>query len=60
MKIKVRLFESERGWGSNTEYKYFDSRKEAEKFVKDYNMNDALGHAVAPDYYYFAEIVEDN
>lgn len=38
MKIKVYIIESESGWGQRVdETKEFDSKEEAEKFVKEYN-----------------------
>ena len=49
-KYAVKIIESERGWGQRTdEIKYFDSKKEAEKFVKKYNSSNT--EKIVPDWY---------
>ena len=54
-KIRVRIIESERGWGQKVDsVKYFDTYEKAESFVKDYNKENNQ-HTV-PDWYMYAEI----
>lgn len=55
MKIKVVLWEHERGWGSKPFHKeYFDSITEAEKYANDVNSKNTS--PTAPDYYIRAEV----
>ena len=56
IKAKVIIIESERGWGQRIdETKYFDSKKEAEEFCKEYNKDNNLPYV--PDWYMKAEYV---
>lgn len=53
MKHRVEIYESERGWGQRLdEVKYFDTMKEAEEFVKEFNSKNTLDYV--PDWYMFA------
>lgn len=55
-KTKVRLREMERGWYHAPEIREFDTREEAEAFVKDTNKD--LGKEKnVPEWYMIAEIV---
>jgi len=55
-KFIVEIAEYERGWGARTdEVKYFDTREQAEAFVKKYNAGNT--EEVAPDWYMVARIV---
>jgi len=57
MKTKVLIIESERGWGQRIDEELkFDSRAEAEEFVKKFNKFNDLDDV--PDLYMYAEIVE--
>jgi hypothetical protein len=60
--IEVAIIESERGWGSKVEEtKEFESRKEAEKFVAEYNEKNTEDYAktgIVPEWYMYARIVE--
>lgn len=52
-KYEVCIIESERGWGQRVdEVRHFDSKKEADDFVKDYNKENNL--SVVPDWYMYA------
>lgn len=54
--IKVRIFESEKGWGQHTlGIKEFDTMEEAEIFRDKYNSKNDL--PTTPDYYTMAEIL---
>jgi hypothetical protein len=53
-KFKVRIIESERGWGQDYWYEYFDTLEEAQARYEQVNKNDTLGHVTVPDYYIFA------
>jgi hypothetical protein len=57
-KIKVEIIESERGWGAKVdEVKEFDTLKEAEAFIKEYN---AQNHEPeVPDWYMYARLQHD-
>lgn len=51
---RVHLIESERGWGQRgMGHKDFNSKVEADAFVKDYNSKN--NEPVTPDWYSFAE-----
>ena len=49
---KVHMFESERGWGSDSWDVYFDDKQEALDFVKETNKDLPVDHT--PDYYMMA------
>jgi hypothetical protein len=52
-KYEVCIIESERGWGQRVdEVKHFDSKIDADKFVKDYNAKNTS--PVVPDWYMYA------
>lgn len=52
--FKVDIIESELGWGQKVdETKYFDSKPEAEKFIKDYN-EEHNSQASVPSWYMYA------
>lgn len=52
---KVLIWESELGWGKKLdETKYFDTLKEAEKFVKEFNSSN--NEDEVPNWYMYAEI----
>lgn len=56
-KTTVYIIESERGWGQRVdEKKEFDSRKDAEDFVTEYNSYN--NKEIVPDWYMYARIVE--
>jgi hypothetical protein len=60
--FKVKIIESERGWGSKIdEIKEFETREAALAFVKEYNKpndeNWAKTHVV-PDFYMQADLME--
>lgn len=51
---KVTVIESERGWGSKVdEVKYFETREEAQEYVRIFNSKNTA--PVAPDWYMYAE-----
>ncbi len=53
-KWAVDIIESERGWGSKVdETIHFDSKEEAEKYVKDYNTK-YNSKSTVPDWYMYA------
>ncbi|MEB3216089.1 MAG: hypothetical protein VKN72_07610 [Nostocales cyanobacterium 94392] len=55
MRIKVVLWEYERGWGSRPFHKeYFDNLADAEKYAEENESN--MGLEKVPDYYIKAEI----
>ena len=55
--VQVAVVESERGWGQKIdEIKDFNSREEAEEFVKEFNSHNTS--ETVPDWYMFAEIME--
>ena len=49
VKYIVNMMESERGWGQNYWDVEFDTRKQAEAYMK--KINDQNTSPVAPDYY---------
>ncbi len=49
MKYKVRMMESERGWGQKHWNEYFDTPEAAAKYWKE--MDDQNEPGPAPDYY---------
>ena len=54
IKAKVVIIESERGWGQRVDdVKYFDSKKDAEDYCREYNKSNT--DDVAPDWYMKAE-----
>jgi hypothetical protein len=54
MKTRVLIIESERGWGQKVDkVKEFDTRTEAEKFVKEFNDKYAPP-GPTPDWYMIA------
>ncbi len=56
-KIKVNIWEYERGWGSKVEdVLEFDTLEEAQTFIKDYNSKNTLD--VVPDWYMTARLAE--
>lgn len=56
MKTRVNIIESERGWGQKVdEVKEFDTRKEAEDFVREFNSAN-LTDGPVPDWYMMAYI----
>lgn len=49
----VTLVESERDWGSKVDgYRYFETEKEANEFVKEFNSKNDKD--VVPDWYMYA------
>lgn len=53
LKYRVRILESERGWGQNTlGHHYFKTKEEMQKFIREYNKDMVSGHV--PDYYIIA------
>lgn len=55
MKTIVHIIESERGWGQKIDERMeFDTIKEAEDFVKQYNSRN--NEPNVPDWYMYAEI----
>lgn len=54
-KVKVEIIESERGWGQKVdEVKEFNSKIEAEKFIRAYNAKNNLPEV--PDWYMYARL----
>lgn len=54
-RVRVRVWEYERGWGSRLDDTlYFDTKEEAEAYCKDFNKDNTA--AVAPDWYMVARI----
>lgn len=49
-KYRVHVLESERGWGSETWTRDFDTREEAQKFWDDLEKEYG-GRSVVPDFY---------
>ena len=49
---KVHIFESERGWGSDSWDVYFDSQQDAYEYRKKVNKDNPTDHV--PDYYMMA------
>jgi hypothetical protein len=50
---RVKIYESERGWGQKLdEVKYFESKEEAMAFIDKYNSKNNKN--VTPDWYMFA------
>jgi hypothetical protein len=56
VKYRVNMMESERGWGQDYWHNDFDTREEAEAFMK--KVNGKLTELVAPDYYIKALSIE--
>ena len=56
VKYRVNMMESERGWGQDYWHNDFDTREEAEAFMKE--VNGKLTELVAPDYYIKALSIE--
>lgn len=56
VKYRVQMMESERGWGQDYWHVDFDSKSEAEKYMKDTNARNTS--LTAPDYYIQALRVE--
>lgn len=56
VKYRVHCTESERGWGQKPFHMDFDTRKEAEKYMK--SMNDQNNLPYVPDYYERADSIE--
>lgn len=52
-RYKVSLMESERGWGQNYWYEYYNSYEEALERIKQVNSKNTS--ITAPDYYIQAE-----
>lgn len=51
---EVALVESERGWGSKIdEYKYFETEKQANEFVKEFNSKNDKDYV--PDWFMYAK-----
>lgn len=58
VKYTAVIIESERGWGQKVdEVKEFDTPKERDDFVREYNSK--LPNGPAPDWYMMAEAGED-
>lgn len=56
VKTIVHIIESERGWGQRLdEVREFDTREDAEKFVREFNAEN--NKPVVPDWYMYARIV---
>lgn len=54
-KVRVAIIESERGWGQRVdEVREFDTLKEAEDFIKDFNKDN--NQATVPDWYMYARL----
>lgn len=52
-RIPVFIIESERGWGQRVdETIYFDTTREADEFIRDYNKDNNLPQV--PDWYMYA------
>jgi hypothetical protein len=49
MKYRIQLVESERGWGQEYWYEFFDSITEAEKRIREVNSKN--NEKFAPDWY---------
>jgi len=56
VKYRVKMMESERGWGRDYWDVDFDTRKEAEAYMK--KINDQNTATIAPDYYMQALSIE--
>lgn len=56
-KYRVHVLESERGWGSETWSRDFDTEAEAQKFWDDL-IKEYGGHNVAPDFYMMPQRME--
>lgn len=57
METKVRIIESEAGWGQRVdEIKTFSTKLAAENFVKEFNQHNNLSYT--PSWYMYAEIIE--
>jgi len=56
VKYIVKMMESERGWGQDYWDVEFDTRAEAEKYMKE--TNDRNTSVIAPDYYVQAMRIE--
>lgn len=53
LKYRVRILESERGWGQKTlGHNYFKTKDEMQKFISEFN--DDIVPGPAPDYYIIA------
>ena len=56
VKYRVKMMESERGWGRDYWDVDFDTREEAEKYMNETNARNTS--LVAPDYYIQARSIE--
>lgn len=56
VKFRVKMMESERGWGQDYWHVDFDTRAEAEKYMADTNARNTA--SFAPDYYIQAQGIE--
>lgn len=56
VKYRVHCVESERGWGQDYFHVDFDSRQEADQYMKDTNAKNTS--VVAPDWYVQANSIE--
>ena len=56
VKYRVQMMESERGWGQDYWHVDFETRDDAEKYMRE--TNSKLNAPVAPDYYVKALRVE--
>jgi hypothetical protein len=53
-KFRVAIIESERGWGSRVdEMKEFDTKEEADAFIKHFNSQNTS--PTTPDWYMYAQ-----
>lgn len=55
VKYEVCIVESERGWGQNREYEYYDTMQEAEERRDTINLSNEPKQEIAPDWYMYAE-----
>lgn len=56
VKHRVDIIETERGWGSKIDrIEYFDSKADAEEFVKEFNSKNT--DTLVPDWYMYANYV---
>ncbi len=52
--FRIRMHESERGWGSSTDYQYFDTYADAKKYF-DEDLAERKRATTTPEYYYVCD-----
>jgi len=52
--FRIRMRESERGWGQSTDYQHFDTYAAAKKYF-DEDLAERKKATSTPDYYYICE-----